>query len=437
MKPKTDGKIYQLTILKFNFFMNAYEKIAKILRTDKDYILKIEKRFTAVTGKSFMMEAIVQENEELMKDRLLRLGVSSSADAKEIYDALISKIESDDRQIFQAFGSPNFKLVGDCQRIGDVARRIINPPKGFFLKLDKAREFLSKEPPKKVMEFLSYDSVDKMLEKEDLLEVYSALRFIEGSEWLNGVFFKQYETLTPEDFEEREVQVKALSEKWGAESEKFVLKKKHNISHLKELGVVFIIPALLGISGELLRMFVLIMHYLYEVPFYSRIFKHIMEERITFTANLTSLLRGDVTERHFPDSDRSLWLVVHRNLAKDDENDWRLFVPHINPEALHWLKAEDSLSKVGLTLDGLGKDLEFWRELGWVGDYFRDEMGHNILVSFNLVDTVMSLVKQREMVKYLYHHQEAMWNQIFSVYFGREDMEKRAVEYLLQGYFEV
>lgn len=417
--------------------MNAYEKIAKILRSDKDYIAQIEKRFSAITGKQRQMDAIVQQNTELIKDRLLRLGVSQEADAKDIYDALISKIESDDRQIFQVFGSPNFKLVGDCQRIGDVTKKIINPPKGFFLKLNKAREFLAKEPPLRVMEFLGYDSIDKMLEEEDLFEVYSALRFIEGSKWLNGTFFKQYETLTPEDFEEREVQVKALSEKWGKESEKFVLKKKHNISHLKELGVVFIIPALLGISGELLRMFVLVMHYLYEVPFYSRIFKEIANERMTFTSNLISLLRGDVIERHFPDSDRSLWLVVQRYLAKDDENDWRLFVPHINPEAFHWLRAEESLASIGMELNGFSKELAFWQELGWVGDYFKDETGHQILVSFNLVDTVMSLVKQKEMVKYLYHHQEAMWNQIFSVYFGREELEKKAVDYLLQGYFEV
>lgn len=417
--------------------MEAYEKIAKILRTDKDYIAQIEKRFSAITGKVAMMDAIVQQNTVLIKDRLLQLGVSEDADAKEIYDALISKIESDDRQIFQALGSPNFKKVADCQAIGNLALRVVKPPKGFFIKLDKAREFLFKEPPKKVMEFLGYGSVEEMLEKEDLLEVYSALRFIEGSEWLNGVFFKQYESLTPEDFEEREVQVKALSEKWGAESEKFVAKKMHNISHLKELGVVFTIPALLGISGELLRMFILVMHYLYEVPFYSKIFKVIVNDKITFNSNFTSLLMGDVIERHFPDSDRSLWLVVQRYLAKDDENDWRLFVPHINPEALHWLRAEESLAGIGAELGGFSKELTFWQDLGWVGDYFKDETGHQILVSFNIVDTVMSLVKQKEMVKYLYHHEEAMWNQIFSVYFGREELEKKAIDYLLQGYFEV
>ncbi len=413
------------------------EKIARVLRADKDYISDIEKRLSLVTGKTGVLEKIVADNDSLIKERLMTLGVAKDADAKEIYDALISKIESDDQRIFHALGNPNCREVADCQNIGDIAKKVVNPPKGFFIKLEKAREFLIKEPPKKVMAFLGYESAEKMLEKEDLFEVYSALRFIEGSEWLNTVFFKQYESLTPDDFEEREIVVKALGAKWGEESEKFVRKKWHNISHLKEMGVVFIIPALLGISGEILRMFVLMMHYLNEIPFYSRIFKNIAKDPLTFNNNFISLLRGDVIDRHFPDSEKSLWLVIQRYLAKDDENDWRLFVPHVNPEAIHWYKAEEGVSGIGTILDGFSEELMFWKGLSSVGDFFKDETGSDILVSFNLVDTVMSLVKQKEMIKYLYHHEEALWNQIFASYFGREGLDRRSEEYLLQGYFEI
>jgi len=72
-----------------------------------------------------------------------------------------------------------------------------------------------------------------------------------------------------------------------------------------------------------------------------------------------------------------------------------------------------------------------------VGDYFKDEIGEEVLVSFNLVDTVMSLVKEKEMIKYLYHHQEALWNKIFSEYFNQKKLEKFAQENLLKGYFEI
>jgi len=142
----------------------SYKKVARILRTDKDYIGNIEKRFEVITGKKGMIDKILEENSNLVKDRLLKLGVSSGADVKTIYDALISKIESDDKNVFELLGQPNCRVGTDCQGIGEVAKKIVKPPTGFFLKLDKAQEFLAKEPPKRVMKALGYKSVEKMLQ---------------------------------------------------------------------------------------------------------------------------------------------------------------------------------------------------------------------------------------------------------------------------------
>lgn len=417
--------------------MPAVDKLSKILRTDKDFIRKVESRLSLVTGKKNIMRKVLEENEIILNERLLTLGVSRIAPAKEVYDALISKIESDDHKLFEALGGPRLTSIDDCNRVLEVVKKVAPTGKGFFLKKEKAIEFLHKEPPRNVMKYLKYDSVDEMLRSEDLFEIYSALRFVEGSDWLNTVFFKQYETLTAEDFEEREVVVRGLSEKWRTIAESFVMKKWHNISHLKEMGVVFIIPVMVGISGELLRMLSLVFHYLHEVPFYSDMFRRIAEVKETFSSNFISLLRGDVFDRRFPEGEKSLWLVVQRYLAKDDENDWRLFVPRINPEALHWLKAEEDLVKISGVLNGFSKELAFWHDLDWVGDYFKDEVGNEVLVSFDLVDTVMELVMEKELIKYLYHHQEALWNKIFIEYFSRDELEKFSKDYLLQGYFEI
>lgn len=415
----------------------ATDKLAKILRADKHALYKIEDRLAHVTGKTGILEKIVEENEVRIKEGLLTLGVSRQAGAKEVYDALISKIEADGNLIFNALGGKVCNNQKDCNFILKSVMKIAEINHGFFLKLEVAKKLLKNEPPKKVMEFLGYDSVDQMLAKENILEVYSALRFLEGNEWLNQIFFKQYEELTPDDFEKRKIVVHALDEKWNEVTRKFVMKKWHNISHLKELGVVFIIPISLGISGEILRMISLVAHYLHEVPFYSEIFEKIAEVPETFSENLISLLRGDVIDRHFPESERVLFLVVQRYLAKDDENDWRLFVPKISPEAMHWAKAQEDLAKMSNFFPELDEELKFWRSLDWVGEYFKDEVGNDVLVSFDLVDTVMSLVKQKELIKYLYHHQEALWNKIFTEYFNREELGKFSKEYLLQGYFEI
>jgi hypothetical protein len=417
--------------------MTPVEKLSNILRVDRDYLVKIDARLSAVTGKRGVLDGIVEANTAAVEHCLLTLGVAKSAGAREVYDALISKIEADDHTIFKAFGEPKCSSCNDCKRMLAVAKKVAGVREGFFMKEKKAAEFLKHEPPREVMKYLGYDSVETMLAKEDLYEVMSALRFIEGNEWLNNVFFKQYETLTPDDFEERAVVAQALSEKWVGAAEKFVRKKWHNISHLKELGVVFVIPIHLGISGEILRMLSLVFHYLHEVPFYSDMFRRVAEVPTTFAANVISLLRGDVFDRHMPEGEKTFWLVVQRYLAKDDEHDWRLAVPRVNPEALHWLRAEEDLVKLGDAVNGFSADMAFWRDLGWVGDYFKDEVGNNTLVSFNIVDTVMSLVKEKELIKYLYHHQEALWNKIFTEYFSRDELEKVSKEYLLQGYFEI
>lgn len=417
--------------------MQPYEKLAKILRTDKDFLVKIETRLSAVTGKTGILEKIVEENEKQIQDRLAELGASRESGAAEIYDALISKIESDDYKLFEALGRPACHREEDCRTIIDRIQETISLPRGFFLKKEKAAEFLRRRPPKKILEYLGYETVEEMLEEEDLFEIYSALRFIEGEEWLNQVFFEQYKELTPDDFEEREIQAIVLGSRWGKAGEGFVKKKWHNISHLKELGVVFFVPLVLNISGELLRNLSLVLHYLHEIPFYSNLFKKSAEVPTTFSSNIISLLRGDVFDRRLPEGEKSLWLVIQRYLAKNDENDWRLFTPHINPEALHWLRAERDLIKFGEIYDGFSEELKFWHNLDWVGDYFKDDVGNDVLVSFNLVDAAMSLVKEREMIKYLYHHQEALWNKIFIEYFSLAELEKFSRDFLLQGYFEI
>jgi len=417
--------------------MIATERIAKILRADRGFLEKIDRHLSIITGKTGVMGKILKENDNLVKGHLLKLGVAEDATAKEVYDALISKIEADNHLIFEALGQPCLTAKSDCTRVLEVVKKVAGVNHGFFLRKEKAIEFLNNQPPLKVMKCLGYGSVGEMLEKEDLFEIYSALRFVEGNEWLNDVFFKQYENLKPGDFEKREIVVRALPEKWAAIAAPFVERKWHNISHLKEMGVVFVIPVSLGISGELLRMIGLVFHYLHEIPFYSELFLKSVEFPETFAANIISFLRGDILDRRLQEGEKTLWLVVQRYLAKDDENDWRLFAPHINPEAIHWVKAGEDVLRLGEALDGKSVDLSFWAGLDWAGDYFKDEIGNDTLVSFNLVDTVMSLVKEKDMIKYLYHHEEALWNQIFAEYFSFDELEKFAKEYLLQGYFEI
>ena len=68
------------------------------------------------------------------------------------------------------------------------------------------------------------------------------------------------------------------------------------------------------------------MHYLNEVPFYSKLFRRFSNEP-DFINKLKSLLRGDVSDEKLPTTQIR---IVQRYLAKDDPNDFRLIEPHIN-----------------------------------------------------------------------------------------------------------
>ena len=415
----------------------AIEKIAKILRADKHTIEALEKKLSQITGKTGVFKKIVNENEQAIDKACLVLGLKRESKAKEVYDSLISKIEADDNLLFEGLKRPSMETLEGCNHILEIAKKVANPKKGFFLKIEKAKEILEQNPPKNILKFFNCSTVKELLEKENILEVFCALRFIEDAAWLKNIFLGKYQELRPTDFEEREIQTLAISPKVAIAAAEFIQKKYHNISHLKELGVIFILPVSLNVSGELIRDFSLLLHYFYEVHFYSDLFKRLSQDETKFSSGLIPLLRGEGTEEVSAVGGEDRWLVIQRYLAKDDENDWRLFAPHINPEALHWERAEKSLVKAGAMLDSFSGELSFWDNLNWVGDYFKSETGVDILVSFNIVDTAMSLVKEKELIKYLYHHQEALWNKVFVEYFGEEKLEEALKENIIKGYFEI
>ncbi len=414
-----------------------YEKIAKILRTDKDNIRLVEEKLNILTGKKNVMAKILEENQTAIETKMGLLGLGKNSSAKEIYAGLVGKIEKDDEAVYNFLGKPSPTNPDDWNRVLQKIKEIIKPPKGLFLKKEKALEFLKNCPPQKVIRSLGYRNVDELIANENFYEIFSSLRFVEGAAWLNSNFLPQYSSLKPSDFEERDIATIAISQKWAALAQEFIQKKHHNISHLKEIGLIYIIPVSLDISGETLRNFSLLLHYHNEVPFYSNMFRHYAKDEKNFSQNLISLLRGDVMDEKPEESDKSQWLVIQRYLSKEDENDWRLFVPHVNPEALHWEKAERMLFLISRELKGFATDLSFWHDLNWVGDYFKTDSGIDVLVSFNIVDAAMDLVKRKEMTKYLYHHQESLWNKIFIEYFGEEKMEEVIKENIIKGYFEL
>jgi len=409
--------------------------IARILRTDESSFSAFIKEMRALTGKKDVLERLEETNRKMITETLSVLGLKGEPGAREISWKLLEKLSGASEKFFNVCEEPDLKKPETAKTFLDLARRYGPKEKGFYLKQEVARRMIIQNPPPDILKATGYRSVQELLDKEHIEEIFASLRFIESREWMNEVFLPSYKSLKAEDFEERQTRLLILPEKWLKIAQKFIQKKYHNVSHLKELGVIFIIPLPADTPGEIFRNFALLLHYMNEVLFYSRIGRRYAAGE-NFTANYISMLRGDVPENIPHDHN---WLIVQRYLAKDDENDSRLFVPHVNPEAIHWEKAEASIYQMARDLSEVDLGIwELWHKLDFVGDFFPLDGKEESLVSFDLIDNIMSLVKGEVMVKYLYHHQEALWNEIYRGFLeDKFPLEEAIAKNLEKGYISV
>ena len=421
--------------------LEPYKKLAAILRATPEVLYELDGKMSKITGQDGVMEAVANQNDILVSRTLTELSLTRNSTAEDVYAALVNRLVALDQNLFELLDKPDLsKMSIECGKLCETAFKLFTPPRGMFIKREKVAELLDKYRPDNLLNHFGYSSVKELLDKEGFASVVSALRFTQSKEWMHEFFDVAYNELKPEDFEEREVELKVLETKWLSVAEKFLEKKYHNISHLKEYGVIFVIPLPIDTPGETIRMFTLIMHYLHEVPFYSDLFRKFMRDP-DFIEKFKSLLRGDVSDKKIESlpsqGERPVWRVVQTYLAKDNEQDFRLFEPHVNPEAEHWLKVSEDLERLGRMLPGDGKfGLSYWTGLDYVGDFFKDQNGQEQLVSFDLTDLIMSLVKKGQ-IKYLYHQQEALWNKIFSEYQGRERMNQLIERNLITGFIEL
>ncbi len=398
--------------------MNNIEKLAQILNTSSEALLD--------AGKADVLDSVISNNDQNVDRVLVDLNLTRVSMAEEVYDALTQKLLEIDKKLFELLGKPDLsQMSSDSSKLLDTVLNAFNPSEGFYIKKEKAVELLAKQPPQSLLEHFGYQNVSELFKKEGFASVVAALRFTQTEEWMHQLFDVAYQDLKPEDFEDRDVEIKVLDTKWLAISEKFMGKKFHNVSHLKEYGVIFISPDPIDKPGETLRLVLLLLHYLHEVPFYSNLFKKFSADD-DFISKLQSLLRSDVLAGPIPPGS---WRIAQRYLAKSNPADPRLSERHVNPEAEHWYKVSEDFK-------GVLSELTFWTGLDHVGDFFKNRDGVDTFVSFNVVDLVMSMVTQGE-TKYTYHQKEALWNYIFSEYMGRDKMNQLIEENIIKGFIEL
>jgi len=393
--------------------MQGLQYLAKILGVDERMLECMDGYMSKKTGRKNVLEKVIKENDKTI-EAVLKLLDSTERSTGHVLSILRKAICDHEEQLMNFLKM--IKGKDEFEKAAILAKKIAKVQKGFFLKKERAISILQQRPPENLLNCLKVKTVDEAINKHGIDEIFSALRFSESDEWMHKTFDVAYSSLTPADFEEREIEIKVLGTECREIAEKFIKKKHHNVSHLKELGVVFLNPVKENIPGKFLRDFALILHYFYEINFYSKLFRKYASYP-DFAERLKSLLRGDIKEVY--KAEEGEWLIVQRYLAKENPSDPRLALPRVNPESLHWSRGERDLTLFVTSESDL--NLHLWNNLDWVGGIFQD--GKEDVVSFDLEDNAMSLVSFMEGKKeefFNYHQKEAMWTRIFIKYAGGE-----------------
>lgn len=341
--------------------------------------------------------------------------------AEELYHALLTRVDRDDSHLALAIGAKDSKDVRDVlPKIKHKVENLKIPKSCWVLKRSVAKRMLKASPPKNIMRMLNYRSIDSMLKNENLGEIFGALRFAESSDWLNE-FNKSYKKLRPSDFETRLIEIIEMpAQRWEDIAEDFIKKKKHNITHVKEMGVIIMLPIKeKQMTGIAITVMPLVLHYINEIRLYSSFFKF-KQVQHHFGQIISDTLNADLGNTVIMAGQDVHWRVIQRYFGKlEKEKHPEIFEPHVQPEDLHWRSAESILYE-------LDSSLEFWKDMDYVGVVHGKRP-----VTFNLMDCAVGYVNKTPFEKrMMYHFRESLWNEIFARYMGEKTLEEQVLKQL-------
>jgi len=376
------------------------------------------KQLEQASGHGGVDVKLIGDITKMAHESMRALGLDpANTTGQELYQSLLSRVAKDNQRLAEIIGVEDPDDVSlMVPPMIEAANRVNFNREVFVLKHEKAKELLRTMPPKKLMNKLGYQTVDEMFDGEDFDELYTALRFSEGPEWLNE-YDELFKSVTPEDYELRDIRILAMDhDKYVDLAEHFVQKKLHNVTHTKEMGVIVVVPMKNPkMKGLALKTLPLLLHYLNEIKLYSTFFKLKSKTAKHFGEVVMETLIADTGTGAQMAGQHVHWRVIQRYLGRHKEEATKeAFEPHVQPEDLHWRRAEDLLYEIS-------PELTFWKDRDYVGLMFDD-----FPVAFNLFDISFAYSNEASYEdRYAYHFRESLWNEVFARYMGMHNLEQQ------------
>lgn len=316
----------------------------------------------------------------------------------ELYHGLVGLAARHDHFLASRLGIQNPSSVSESiHHIREILVRTALPGDIWAIKFSVMKRLLKAQPPRVAQKALGYRSLDSMLKREPVTLVLAAAYMTESEKWQRA-FSGSYAKLQPVDFESRQLEIYApTSTRWNKLAEAYIRRTRHNLTHLRELGAVVILPLPVeSLRGVTLTLLPQVIHNINEIKIFSSYFK-LMQVRSDFGVLVRDAVRSE-NLHHV----QVLGLSLH----------WNMLFHHFNntgvvPEAFepHLTKEDFDLKKPSTFLYKLEPALHFWHDIEYVGKLTKEGP-----VSLSLGDVSASLMNNLPYAHRTVHHMREKLN---------------------------
>lgn len=353
--------------------------------------------------------------------KLRELGLDpKDSTPQEVYQALKSITKKHDDYLAKSMGAKDSTDVADLlPRIKAKAESLHLPRRVWAIKHSVAKRILKKHPPKNVMKQLGYKSVDSMLKREKIDELFLATKFLESKQWQSNLV-KSYSSMNPSDFESRDATINIMTaQRWGEHASNHTVRQAHNIIDCTEIGSIGLLPLpIKHMAGFSITMLPLLIHRLNEVRLYSTFLK-LQQVRPNFSEIFINSYNNSHTHIATMAGQPVSWRILQNYYGRNkDATLPEVFDPHVQLDDLLWKTADDVLYTIEPAL-------KFWDDTNWIASANTKPVQ---IVSFNLLDNALNYCNNLSFAqRSIANFRLGLWNELMISYLGQESFTQQVL----------
>jgi hypothetical protein len=195
----------------------------------------------------------IAESVQKIRKKIADLGLDpDDTTGEELYHALLARFQGDNSSFDAYFDAQELSADELTAKATQLLTDVIELPKQWALKNTPAKSILRQLPPKHVMKQLHYRSVESMLKRGNLAEIYLVAQQLESATWQRS-HQRLVSKLPQTAFELRSIKIQHLnSTSWSN------LDRHNLVAHNNEVGAIGVSQAAIPETNSLLTMLILL-----------------------------------------------------------------------------------------------------------------------------------------------------------------------------------